>query len=225
MAVSIVLDLAAVIFILIMTLMGAGKGFLKGLVGIIGVIVAIALAYLLAGPFANLLEAMFGTTTAFTSSFSGYFGSIEGLNVAVGDNSLAEAMTESLHIPSFLSELIFNKIIIVTGVDPEMTIAEVFSETFAIIIMQAISGVALFIIFSIVLSILVNLLTKLFEHISLLGYVNTILGLALGFVKGLLFVCVVVFVLYLIPAQGLQTCLSNTILLQYIEQLIVGIIS
>jgi uncharacterized membrane protein required for colicin V production len=221
---SVILDLAAVLFILIITLIGAGKGFLKGLVGIIGIVLAIVVAYFLATPCANLLETLFHTTTALTTKFTNYFQGFEGLNQVAGDASLAQAMTDNLHIPSALSEFIFGKVIVITGYDTSMTFAQIFGKTFAILIMQAASAVVVFIIFSILLSILVKILTAAFKHVALLGYANTFLGLLLGAVKGLIILCLVIFVLYLIPYEKLQSILSETVFIQYVENLLVKVV-
>jgi uncharacterized membrane protein required for colicin V production len=207
-----------------MTLVGAGKGFLKGLVGIIGMVIAVVLAYFLASPFADLLETLFHTTTSLTNSLTGYFEGFEGLNVAAGDASLAQAMTENLNIPSFLSEFIFGKVIVITGYDASMTFATIFGKTFAILIMQAASCVGLFIIFSILLSILVRVLTRILNHVALLGYTNTFLGLLLGLLKGSIVLCIIIFVLYLIPNQALQNVLSDTVFIKFIEELLVKMI-
>jgi hypothetical protein len=206
-----------------MTLVGAGKGFLRGLVGIIGIVIAIACAYFLATPFANLLENLFHTTTSLATKLTAYFQGFEGLNVAAGDSSLAQAMTDNLSIPSALSEFIFGKVIVITGYDTTMTFAEIFGKTFALLIMQAASGVGLFFIISILLSILVRVLTRVFNCISLLGYANTFLGLLLGAIKGLIVLCALIFVLYLIPYAQLQSALSNTVFIQYIEDLLVKV--
>jgi uncharacterized membrane protein required for colicin V production len=215
--ISVVLDLAAVLFILIMTLIGAGKGFLKGLVGIIGILIAVVVAYFLAAPVANLLETLFHTTTSLTSSLTGYFQGFEGLNAEVGDSSLAQAMTDNLHIPALISEFIFGKVLVVTGYDTTMTFAEIFGKTFAILIMQVASAIVVFILFSIILSILVRILTHTLKHVSLLNYTNIFLGLLLGALKAGIVLCIVVFLLYLIPYQGLQDVLANTVFIQNVE--------
>jgi uncharacterized membrane protein required for colicin V production len=207
-----------------MTLIGAGKGFLKGLVGIIGIVLAIVVAYFLATPCANLLETLFHTTTSLTTKFTSYFQGFEGLNEAVGDSSLAQAMTDNLHIPSALSEFIFGKVIVVTGYDSTMTFAEIFGKTFALLIMQAASAVGVFIIFSILLSILVRVLTRVLNCVALLGYANTFLGLLLGAIKGLIVLCLVIFIMYLIPYEKLQSILSETVFIQYIENLLVKVV-
>ena len=63
------------------------------------------------------------------------------------------------------------------------------------------------------------MLSKVFDKIPVIGAINHILGLALGLIKGLIFVYIVLGVLSVLPIQGVQDVLAQTTVINWLYEM------
>ena len=98
------------------------------------------------------------------------------------------------------------------------TVAQVVAPVIAGFLATAICGVGLFIVAAIVLNLLAGALSKLFDKIPVIGAINHILGLALGLIKGLIFVYIILGVCSVIPVQAVQDTLAETTVIQWLYE-------
>lgn len=213
----LILDIAVVLFLLIFAIVGFKKGFLKGLVGLVGTVVAFIIAILCAAPLAEFVENNFGMTTGIANSIESALNGVEGFNVPLTDEGLSTALS-NLGLPGFLSDMIIS-VVSQLSIEGDPTIAQVVAPVIAGFLATAICGVILFIVSAILLNLFAGLLSKVFDKIPVIGAINHILGLALGLVKGLIFVYIILGVLSLIPVQGLQDVLAQTTVINWLYEM------
>lgn len=216
-----IFDGVLAIYLLIMGIVGAKKGFFKGLVGFIGVIVAVVGAYLLAGPVANFLEAQFGWNTSLQGWFEENFLAAGGLTDYVlkeGDNFASIVGAIDIGIPPMILNFVFTNLVKIEGDFVGMTVAAVLAEKVSGVVMTALCGFVLFIVIAVILSLFSTVLSAIFNSLPLLGFVNGFLGFVLGLVKGVLFVCVVLFFMNMIPVDFIHNAIENSYVVKYVYQ-------
>ncbi len=212
----LILDIAVIVFLLVFVIVGFKKGFLKGLVGLIGTAVAIVIAILCAAPLAGFLEDTFGMTTAISGNIENALNGVDGFTVPMTDEGLSAALA-NLGIPGFLSDMIID-VVAQLNIEGDPTVAQVVAPVIAGFLATAICGVGLFIVAAIVLNLLAGALSKLFDKIPVIGAINHILGLALGLIKGLIFVYIILGVCSVIPVQAVQDTLAETTVIQWLYE-------
>lgn len=226
---SIVIDAIVILAILVFAFMGASKGFFKGLIGFIGLGLSLLVAYFLAAPTEGIMEIGFSSTTAITNGLRGYFDGLEGFTTVVEDGQLQEsivtAMQQGLNVPEFLATFIWNKVLITVTGYAGLTVSEILSTVFAKIIMELICGTVIFFVMLIAISIITKIFTDLINKVSMLGYFNTVLGLLLGALKGVIVVMMVAAILTFIPAENVQNIVSQTTVFSALSQTTVQILS
>ena len=212
----LILDIVLILFLLIVAIVGCKKGFLRGLVGLIGTIVAFVIAILCAAPVAEFVENAFGMTSGIAENLEGSLSDIDAFNVPMSDEGLTAALAE-LGLPGFLTDMILD---VVAGLQIEgsPTVAQVVAPALAQMLAIAICGVVLFVVAAIVLNLLAGFLSKVLDKIPVVGAINHILGLALGLVKGLIVVYIILAVLSLLPVQSVQDTLAQTTVINWLLQ-------
>ena len=99
---------------------------------------------------------------------------------------MSEALTESLNLPKFISDLLVK--VVGDGTATEgMTLGQVLAETLTYYVLTIVAFLLLLIVASIVIALLSKLLTNLFESESLSG-INRFLGFVLGLAIGVVFI-------------------------------------
>lgn len=213
----LILDIAVLVILLVVAIVGFKKGFLKGLVGLVGTVVAFIIAILCAAPVAEMVENGFGMTTSIANAVEGMLNGMEAFNVPLTDEGLSNALAE-LGLPGFISDMIID-VVSQLNIEGDPTIAQVVSPVIAGFISTAICGILLFIVSAILLNLFAGLLSKVFDKIPVIGAINHILGLALGLIKGLIFVYIVLGVLSVLPIQGVQDVLAQTTVINWLYEM------
>ena len=220
---NIVIDVVAVLFIMLMTLIGSGKGFFYGIVGFIGMALAAGIAYFATPIVVDFLQNTFGLTTALGNLLREYFDSLPGMTAVIGDRTLPEALNEGLGIPEFIGKIIFEQIVVI-NYDPTMTVSQILSGAFSIILTNIICGAVILILSCVFISLGAKIFSAFFYQISFLHYLNRFLGLILGFAKGLLIVAIVAAVLSLLPVKEVADVVAQTTFLNYLNSYILPLI-
>ena len=168
-----IINLVIIGLLIIFVIVGFIKGFIKQLLGIAGTILALVLAALFCRPLVDIVRYN-------TPVFSGLQDWISGILPSI-DKSVIESY------PAFLQN-IFAPIL-----EDSATAIETVSESLTVIILSA----AAFVLISVVVRIVVFVLGKLLSAIinkTPLSAINRLLGAAVGFAKGVLFISALLFI-------------------------------
>ena len=214
--VPLILDLAVVIIFLIFAFIGAKKGFLKGIVGMVGTILAIIITYQFAQPFTQFMEDQFGLTTTISSWLESFLNQNELFRVELSDEGISKAL-ESLGLPGFLSSMVMD-VIAQTEITGTPTVAQVVAPAFGGIISSTVFGGALLFGSGLLLKLASALLSGIFDKIPVLGGINRFLGFVLGGVKALVLIYIVLGIVSVLPITELHTLLNQTTIIAWLYQ-------
>lgn len=179
------IDIAIYILLFIMIVIGFSKGFFKQVLSTANWLVSLILAILLVKPFSSLmiktsLQATINTKIGTWIATKGDIFNI-AYDPSGGNVQISEAISEGLKLPKFIADLIANGINF--NVPEGTTLSDILAPSIGTIIMTVLSFVILFFGFLIIIKIVISLLNVVFDR-GILGFVNKILGAALGLIKG-----------------------------------------
>ncbi len=215
-SVPLILDLAVVIIFLIFAFIGAKNGFLKGIVGMMGTILAIIITYNFAEPFTQFMENQFGLTTTISSWVESFLNQNELFRVELSDEGISKAL-ESLGLPSFLSSMVMD-VIAQTEITGAPTVAQAVAPALGGIISSVLCGGALLFGSGLLLKLASALLSGILDNIPVLGGINRFLGFVLGGIKALVLIYIVLGILSVLPITELHTLLNQTTIIAWLYQ-------
>ncbi len=211
-----VLDVVILIGLFIFVFICAKRGFINVFFSFVSSIVALFGAIALAGVFVSITGGLFGLEGSLTESFTQTISKIDGFNVNISGNITENTLNELLStgkIPAIIATLVAKKYV---GVDipAGTTLGMLVGETFAGLLCSLISGVVLFIILKILLKLIKKIFNKITEKIGLLGKLNRILGMLVGFIEGILIISIGMSVLALIPSEAITNFFNSSLILR-----------
>ena len=190
-------DFIVIAILILFSLLGLRKGFFNKLLGIIGGIVALILAFSLCKPFATLLQKLFNLQSGLGNAFYKSFAKNESLNVTISTSTQAQ---EILNAQNILPDFIKNAVISVTKNGSEKTLARLIADVCARIANVAISFVIILVLVKLICFILKLIFAKIEDKHDGVFLTNKILGVVFGFVHCLLIVFVVLFLIDVLPS-------------------------
>ncbi len=225
---SLIIDLIIVAIILLSVIISAKQGFVRTIVGAIGFVAAVVIAFSASEPLAQVTYDKFieppivnsiseTATGTVTDTVDGVWSNLPSFvtdnseSFGINKESIKDSLTESGKgdIKDALTNI------------SQTTIKPIFSG-----IVSTIYAVILLIILLIIVGFLAKLLNKLFSF-SLVGKLNTTLGGVIGFVKGLviaLIVCEIIVLVISFTENGIwifnNENISNTILFKFLTNII-----
>lgn len=186
--IGIVIDIAVIAVILIFSIIGLKKGLLKSVLSLFSWFVCIMVAVFSAKYVAGWINGIYDFSSLIGKGISKnlinmneFFGQSINVFEAGGKDALINAIPKDINgLLAQLIKVVFSN----TNVDMTSTasIGTIVGSSLGHICMVVISGILIFIL----LKIVVALLSKLFDNIErtkVLGGLNKILGLILGFLK------------------------------------------
>lgn len=205
-------DTVVAVALLVFAVIGLFKGLFKELVGFIGTVVAFALAVAFCAKLAQFLIDKTSLNASIASLIVSNFPSDE---IAVSElpNALA-----ALNIPSFLTSPILDYAAFL-GTET-VIVADVVSGTFAKYVLIIISFVAIVLLVKLACFILKTIF-KAVKRIPGVGLMDRLLGAVLGVIKGLIWVCGILYVIdfFPIPAlDGLKTEIAASPFVSFLAQ-------
>lgn len=230
------IDIAVYVILFIFVISGFRKGFINGVLSLIGVVASLFLAVYFASSFAEVLQKPIGEPIdnamhkALTSALTkGDPESIFALNI--GDPTkiaeLVNAALEGTGLPKILTDIIAPPII--TAVEANTTalqsqsIIDVIAPVIGNVILLAISGILIFIVARIVFAIIEALINVVLKSSSIIRSTDRLVGSIFGFVKGAVIVLIAFTVITFVvsgtppteegatPANGLKTKIRDNI--------------
>ena len=211
--VGYILDAVILVGLIVYMIICGKRGFVKMIFqfasGIVALILAISLAKVVVST-----TGMFGLLGALTDKFTGVFAKSEGFNVELAGQDL-KALLETKDMVAIIATMIVKKYAGVEFTQGE-TLATLAGSTVAELLCTLIAGVVLFFVLKIVFKLLSKVLTAIFDKIKLLGKVNSILGIVLGFLEGVFVISVVISILTLIPSAAITNFFQSSIILRFL---------
>lgn len=205
MSISSIVDIVFVALLILLAVIGLYKGFLKSALSMIGSLASFLAAYVLAKPFAGLLDSMFKLTskigakvTNWLNSLSEFFSTVRGgEDFSAISGEMASGGISG--VVQKLANLLLKGVNIPTG----ESVGSVLGAKIASVITVVIAGVIAFVLIRVILKILEKLSDKI-TQVRIFGAIDKILGFVFGLAKGLLYSAAVVVVAtivgYFIPA-------------------------
>ena len=194
---SLIADIVLVALLFLFAVYGLARGFASQLLGFLGGIICFVLAIMLAGQAQVFLQNTFGLTNTISKFY------VENLP-KVFDNNMLNMTLEELQsyvgsnwgVPQFILKLLVD---LLKGGVPNTTLV---IDTLAPALAYYTSVVAGFIFIYIVLRILLAIVVKFIGNIAkvpVIGLFDRLLGMALGLVKGLITVLIVLSIINVLP--------------------------
>ena len=217
-------DIVIVLILIIAAFLGAKKGFVGLVVGLLGGVVVIAAATLLCAPIAKIIGDGFGlrgTIEGFVSTKFDFSNEIYSKPIkSITEEEIASAI-EMLKVPAFLSKALSNLIvskIADSSIGADVSVQSVIVGGISNAALTAIAWIGLFILFSIIMMI-VKKFVKGFNQIPIIGGLNRLLGLVAYVLIWAAIICVVMFFTALISAslpEQVTAYIDNSVLLKWI---------
>lgn len=187
-------DIVVVLYLLIMAVVNAKKGFVGCVFGLVGSIVALAVAFLCAEMVVEATDNLFGLQALIENAI---MPNVQGATVQ-------EALS-NMNIPEFLIGIIAEgQTDVVAGI-----------QELSHFLTLVVAGVVLFILCKIVLKILEKIFRSLIEHISFINAIDKLLGAVIGLAQGALTVLLILAAVTMIPeaATSVGGLLDQTLFL------------
>ena len=217
---GILLDIGFVIIILLCVVFGYKKGFFKSIAGFIGAVIAMFLAWVLAGLIANAL-------------YQGVFKLIDNISSVLSNDALAsfpeKAAQVVANLPGFLSNTLNNQGITSSQIEQSLqaagsnaapATADLISPA-VIWLLQLLLTVILFFILVILVRLVIKLIGNVFR-LPILRQVDGILGGLFGIFKGVVYIFLACILLQLLmpvignSSEPMKQVLDNSFIYQFI---------
>ncbi|MDD4324768.1 MAG: CvpA family protein [Eubacteriales bacterium] len=198
-------DIAAVFLFIAFLLYGYRRGLLRTLLQFASSVIAIVLSYLLLNPFTDWLTDLGffqKTTDSITNSVGEQFQS-------VGDNVVSP-------LTNFMPERWARGIIMQTEPAQE-SLAVQAGEATARLFLGAIAFLILFLVLRAILGGVASAVSRILDHIPLLGWANRLGGLLLGGIFGLITIWLITMILTALAVnyETLHSALSSSMILDF----------
>lgn len=212
-----VLDLIVFALLTFFALIGLRQGFVNRIVGVVGGLLALILAFSLCKPFASLLDSLFNLNSGLAKLIAKAFKNNDALNVTVAQSEQVSQILQEENIPSFIRKAILNSSI----VSSDLSIAQMLSQTIAKYCSAAIGFIILLVTVKIACRLLKFAFSKIEERSICIFLANKILGVCFAFLQCLIILYLFFFVVNILPssfAGGLQRTIEISKITRFLTQ-------
>lgn len=206
---NFIVDIVVILVLVGFGFVCARRGFIECFFGFITTIVALLLAFFLTDVIVLATGGVFGLETSMASGFEETFLKIKGFDIDLSNTGLEAEMAEK-NLPKFLIDLIienYGNEDLAEGT----TVALLAATTLSSLAVNFIVWVVLFIAAKLLMLLLKGILNALADRLTLVGVVNIVLGAAVGLFEAFVIVCIVLFILTIIPGEAITSYLSNSL--------------
>lgn len=194
-----VLDIIAIVIIGLLAVIGAGKGFIKTVFGLLSAVLAVVVASIFAGEFGKMLYGFsLGGPSIGENLLSGIKGSFQeqgGFLIAVPEGGYTVQhiieVLETLGIPAILGGFIAAPVAEALAPYGDVALIDVLAPIIVDILLSIVAFVILYIIVWAVITAIAGAIRRAISTISLVKSLDNLLGLILGALKGCILVWVV----------------------------------
>ena len=195
-----IIDIVVLILIFVFAIVGVVQGFTKSFVSAFGGILSLIFAGLLCSSMANFMETQFELVTKLSDKLGGITKGIFGDIVDVQVGEANENLLSEAGIALWLIKMIFS---VEGDLSPTTTINSIICPIFAFYILTIISFIVLYILFKILFLLLSKVVKDLYAF-KLVEASDRLLGLALGFLRGIIIVQVGLLLINTLPIAFFQ---------------------
>lgn len=192
--IGIILDVVVVAVVLILTIIGFSKGFLRSLINLFSNTILIIISIFTAKYLASLLEKLFGFITFFATQMAKVIGGLaEGVFTTVLDGTESvtslKAIVNGTDIFGLLKTYM-NKVIEGSSIVAGDSIATIVGNSLGAIVSAIISGIIIFLLLKFVLFLLGKIFANITASSKTIGWLDKLLGVIFGACRGVLNVMV-----------------------------------
>lgn len=205
-------DIIAVLFIFIMTCIGAKKGFINCFFGLVSTLLSLVVAVSFTKVFISMTDGLFGLESFLQTKLEGAFATINGFNADVSESGVEVALQEQ-NLPAILARLVMKVVGKQDTIAPGTTLAMLLGETTSGMAITLIAGFVLFIVTRIAVRLLKSILSGIAEKITLIHGVNIMMGACVGFMGAALILSAILAVMAVFPNEKIVGYLAKTIFL------------
>jgi len=209
---DVIADIAILVVMLGFVIFGMAKGFtnifFKAFAKIVSLIVAVALC----GRLVEFLDKNANLINSLSDVFAGVLPKIFGndlMSFTIDQINSNPELVSASGMSALLVKVVLN-IVGDSGIDTTITLGEILAPTIAYYVGLALCFLILYILLRFVFFIIAKTIQKLFKF-KILGFVDKLLGGAIGFIEGVIFVSIVTFIIGVIPlpfAVNVTTAIS-----------------
>ena len=209
-----VLDIAVILIIAILTVIGIKRGAISEIVSLVGVVVAIVLSFMISKPAAVFVYDNMIEESIYNSVYEAIDGKVSSdVNATV--DALPEEIIEASESVGFDITAEFEKAFKTDGNISEIA-AEKITNSIARPLLINVIRIIIFMILFIILKLLINWLGRVLNIVSklpIIGTANTLIGGIIGFIRGIiiaLIICYVVIIILNVRPEGMFGITSET---------------
>lgn len=210
-----IVEIVCALVLLIFAFAGAKKGFIRCFFGLISTLVALILAITLASSISGLLNSLFDMNGFFSRWLEKSVLTGKSFAVDISAGGIEAALADA-SLPGFVKDVIMKNVSEINTLEPGTTLGQVVSPVLAQFIGLLISGILIFIVSKLLLFIIQKILTKIVTSWSLASALNGFLGFLVGALKAMIFICIILAILSLIPSDGVINFIDETWVLKYL---------
>lgn len=194
-----VVDIVVIVVIGMLAVIGAGKGFVNTVFGLLSAVLAVLVASLLSSEVGKMFYGFsfagptWGESIAegFRSTLSEQMGALTSVPEGGYTAQNVVAILELAGIPTIIGNLIAPSVSEALAVYGEVSVVDALSSVLANIVLTAFAFVLLYVIVWSVIRAIAKSINKAMSEFSLVKSVDALLGMALGALKGVILVWVV----------------------------------
>lgn len=210
---NVIVDLAVLGVIAICAIDCWKKGFIHCFFQSISGIAGLLIAMFLAAPLLGWTNGLFGLQDVISDGIIKTFSKIKVLSIDVTSAGI-ETLLQDTNLPGFLVKALVEAG--VEGLPAGTTLAMIAGEKLGEYAATMISFAILFLICKIGLKFLQGVLSSVADSLSLVGKVDSILGLCVGLLKGFLFVSAVLAVFAILPFGSMTDFFQDCIFVRWL---------
>lgn len=209
-----IMDVVILLAFFVFVFVCAKRGFINIFFSFVSSVVALFAAIALAKVFVNVTGGLFGIENSMAEKFTATFSKMKGFNVDVSGEDIGSLLSAGA-LPALIGKLMVKKYAGETFAS-DTTLGMLAGETVAGLFCSLIAGIFLFILIKILIRILRKVFTKISKKIDLIGKLNRILGMLIGFIEGILIISIFVSILALIPSESINQFFNNSLILRFL---------
>lgn len=207
-----ILDVVLVALFFVLSFVGARRGGISSVIGLVSTLLAVVLAFVFVDKVAGLFE---GSLTEWVGGkLEKTLLKIKGFDIDLSVSGMEEAL-KGVSLPSFVKEFLVEEFAD-KSLEAGTTLAEKAGVAMAGFLVKIISWILIFLSVKLVLAILAKILTKICAHVTFANAVNVLLGACVGILKAFVFSCGALALLSLIPSQAMTNFFNQTYIVKYL---------
>ncbi len=205
-------DAVVAIYLLVMIIVCAKKGFITCLLGTVSTLVALIIALSFANSVLEGTDGLFGLQNWFCKTFTESFAEIEGFDADVSAQGVEAALKEH-NVSAILAGLVLKVAGKQETIEAGTTLAMLLGEATSSLAGTIVSALALFILIKLGVRILRGVLNAVVSKLVIIKGLNVLLGAAVGALQALILVCAILAILTVFPVVAVSEYLENSLFL------------